>query len=131
MFPASKFHYSIELEYSVTSEDIWFLTAEYEDNRLMIREILLNNYNDVEEIEKICRRIIETDSNAERIYKEYLEEGKDINWFYLLEKLVDDSRETVASLYEFCEEWPSRNAEYEMSFCEEKDLQVYLVSISV
>ena len=41
LFPASKFRYSITLEYSVTLEDTPYLTAVYEDSKLMMRDSCL------------------------------------------------------------------------------------------
>lgn len=130
LFPASRFRYSIILEYSASMVDTPYLTVVYEDNKLMMRDSYLYGSTDEEKISKICRKMIETDSEAREKYERFLEdEGceEDINWFFLLEELVDDPYETMASLYSYHKVCPSRNKEYENSFFKEGDLQEYLV----
>lgn len=133
LFPASKFHYSIELEYSVTSEGTQYITAMYDDKTLKIREAILNSDLNEEKIVKICRKLLKTDPNAKRKYDQYceefdIEEEKDIDWSELLNQLVENPEETVASLYKFRKKSPARNVKYEKSFFEDGDLQIYLVS---
>lgn len=130
LFPDSQFHYSIILEYSVTSDDTPYLTAVYEENKLMMRDSYLYGSGDEEKIAEICRKMIETDSEAREKYEQFLEDAdceEDINWFFLLDELVDDSYETMASLYDYRKVLPSRNKEYESSFFKDDDLQEYLV----
>ena len=130
LFPASKFRYSIVLEYSVTSDDTPYLTAVYENNKLMMRDSCLYGSGDKEKIAEICRKMTETDSEARETYEQFLEDAgseEDIDWFYLLDKLADDSYETMASLYDFRKARPSRNKKYERSFFADGDLQEYLV----
>ena len=131
LFPSSQFRYSIITEYSVSMNDTPYLTAVYEDNKLMIRNSYLYSENDEEKIADICRKLIETDPKAKETYEEYLEdsglEEDEVSWSFLLDELDDDSYETMASLYEFCRTMPSRNEKYEKSFFEEGDLQVHLV----
>ena len=64
LFPASRFRYSIVLEYSVSLEDTPYLTAVYEGNKLMMRDSKLYGCGDEEKIAEICRKIIETDPEA-------------------------------------------------------------------
>ncbi len=130
LFPDSQFRYSIILEYSVTSEDTPYLTVVYEKNKLMMRDSYLYGSSDKEKIAEICRKIIETDSEAREKYEQFLEEEgseEDSNWLILLNELVDDPYETMASLYDYRETLPSRNKEYESSFFTDGDLQEYLV----
>lgn len=133
LFPASRFRYSIELEYSVTSEGTQYITAVYDDKTLKIREAILNNDYDEDKIEKICRKQLKTDPDAKRNYDQYceefdIEEEKDIDWFELLDQLVDNPEETMASLYKFKKRTPSRNTKYEKSFFNDGDLHEYLIS---
>ena len=132
LFPASRFRYSIELEYSVTIEDTPYLTVVYEDNKLMMRDSYLYDYQNEEKIAEICRKMIETDPEARKKYEQFLqdagnEEDDDIDWFFLLDSLVDDSHEMMASLYDYRRALPLRNKEYENSFFPDGDLQEYLV----
>jgi len=130
LFPASKFSYSIILEYSVTLDDTPYLTAVYEDSKLMMRDSRLYGSGDKEKIAEICRKMIGTDSKAREKYEQALEEAgceEDINWFFLLDGLVNDPYEMMASLYEYRKVPPSRNTEYENSFFTDGDLQEYLV----
>ena len=105
----------------------------YDDKTLKIREAILNSDFDEEKIEKICRKLLKTDPDAKRKYDQYcedydIEEEDDIDWSELLEQLVENPEETMASLYKFRKKAPARNAKYEKSFFEEGDIQVYLVS---
>ena len=132
LFPASRFRYSIVLEYSVSLEDTPYLTAVYEGNKLMMRDSKLYGRGDEEKIAEICRKMIETDSEAREKYEQYrkdsdLDEDDYVSWFSLLSELIDDSYETMASLYDYRIIHPARNKKYERSFFKEGDLQEYLV----
>lgn len=132
LFPASRFRYSIVLEYSVSLEDTPYLTAVYEGNKLMMRDSKLYGCGDEEKIAEICRKIIETDPEAREKYEQYLKDsGLDeddyVSSFSLLGELIDDSYETMASLYDYRIVLPARNKKYEGSFFKEGDLQEYLV----
>lgn len=130
LFPASRFRYSIVLEYSVSSDDTPYLTAIYEDNKLMMRDAYLYSDKDEDKIAEVCKEMIETDPEAREKYKQVLEDAgckEDVNWFSLLDKLVDDSYETMASFYDYRIAHPGRDDEYERSFFADGDLQEYLV----
>ena len=132
LFPASKFRYSIVLYDSVTLVDTPYLTAIYEGNKLMMRDSKLYGRGDEEKIAEICRKLIETDSEAREKYEQYredadLDEDDYVSWFSLLSELIDDSYETMASLYDYRIVLPARNKKYEGSFFKEGDLQEYLV----
>ena len=132
LFPASRFRYSIVLEYSVSLEDTSYLTAVYEGNKLMMRDSKLYGCGDEEKIAEICRKIIETDPEAREKYEQYLkdsdlDEDDYVSSFSLLGELIDDSYETMASLYDYRIIHPARNKKYERSFFKEGDLQEYLV----
>ena len=132
LFPASRFRYSIVLEYSVSLEDTPYLTAVYEGNKLMMRDSKLYGCGDEEKIAEICRKIIETDPEAREKYEQYLkdsdlDEDDYVSSFSLLGELIDDSYETMASLYDYRIVLPARNKKYEGSFFKEGDLQEYLV----
>lgn len=132
LFPASRFRYSIVLEYSVSLEDTPYLTAVYEGNKLMMRDSKLYGCGDEEKIAEICRKIIETDPEAREKYEQYLkdsdlDEDDYVSSFSLLGELIDDSYETMASLYDYRIIHPARNKKYERSFFKEGDLQEYLV----
>lgn len=132
LFPASRFRYSIVLEYSVSLEDTPYLTAVYEGNKLMMRASKLYGCGDEEKIAEICRKIIETDPEAREKYEQYLkdsdlDEDDYVSSFSLLGELIDDSYETMASLYDYRIIHPARNKKYERSFFKEGDLQEYLV----
>ncbi len=127
LFPASRFRYSIILKYSVSLDDTPYLTAVYEDNKLMMRDSYLYGSGDEERIAEICRKMIETDSVARKKYEQYLEDEDEVNWFFLLENLADDPYETMASLYRYRQVLPLRNKKYERSFFMDGDLQEYLV----
>lgn len=132
LFPASRFRYSIVLEYSVSLEDTPYLTAVYEGNKLMMRDSKLYGCGDEEKIAEICRKIIETDPEAREKYEQYLkdsdlDEDDYVSSFSLLGELIDDSYETMASLYDYRIIHPARNKKYEGSFFKEGDLQEYLV----
>ena len=132
LFPASRFRYSIVLEYSVSLEDTPYLTAIYEGNKLMMRDSKLYGCGDEEKIAEICRKIIETDPEAREKYEQYLkdsdlDEDDYVSSFSLLGELIDDSYETMASLYDYRIIHPARNKKYERSFFKEGDLQEYLV----
>ena len=131
LFPASRFRYSIITEYSVTMEDTPYLTAVYEDNKLMMRDSYLYSDRDDEKIADYCRNLIETNPEAKGKYEEYLEdsglEEDEVSWSILIDQLVDDPAEIMASFYKFQSAKPSRNKKYESSFFEEGDLQAYLV----
>ena len=132
LFPASRFRYSIVLEYSVSLEDTPYLTAIYEGNKLMMRDSKLYGRGDEEKIAEICRKIIETDPEAREKYEQYLkdsdlDEDDYVSSFSLLGELIDDSYETMASLYDYRIIHPARNKKYERSFFKEGDLQEYLV----
>ena len=75
LFPASRFRYSIVLEYSVSLEDTPYLTAIYEGNKLMMRDAYLYSDKDEDKIAEICRKIIETDSEAREKYEQYREDA--------------------------------------------------------
>ncbi len=133
LFPASKFSYSIKLEYSVTIEDTPYITATYDNNDLMIRKSYLYSDNDSDKIERICRELIDKDPAAKEKYEQYceeydIEEEEDTDWFELLNELVDNPDKIMASLYKYRKMIPSRNTKYEKSFFEDGDLQEYLVS---
>ena len=132
LFPASRFRYSIVLEYSVSLEDTPYLTAVYEGNKLMMRDSKLYGCGDEEKIAEICRKIIETDPEAREKYEQYLkdsdlDEDDYVSSFSLLGELIDDSYETMASLYDYRIIHLARNKKYERSFFKEGDLQEYLV----
>ena len=132
LFPASRFRYSIVLEYSVSLEDTPYLTAIYEGNKLMMRDAYLYSDKDEDKIAEICRKLIETDSEAREKYEQYredadLDEDDYVSWFRLLGELIDDSHETMASLYHYRIVLPARNKKYEESFFKDGDLQEYLV----
>ena len=83
----------------------------------------------------LCRELIEQDEDARGKYEEYLEDEDlvdhpdSVDWFNLLEELTGtDGKERVDSSYEFEETLPSRNLEYEESFFDKEDLQIYLIS---
>ena len=72
-------------------------------------------------IAELCKKMIETDPEAREEYGQYLkdtasEDDEDVDWLLLLEELVDDPYETMASLYDYRIELPSRNKKYERSF---------------
>ena len=50
LFPASRFRYSIILEYSASMVDTPYLTVVYEDNNLMMRDSYLYDYQNEEKI---------------------------------------------------------------------------------
>lgn len=132
LFPASRFRYSIVLEYSVSLEDTPYLTAIYEGNKLMMRDAYLYSDKDEDKIAEICRKLIETDPEAREKYEQHredsdLDEDDYVSWFSLLSELIDDSYETMASLYDYRIVLPARNKKYEGSFFKEGDLQEYLV----
>lgn len=132
LFPASRFRYSIVLEYSVSLEDTPYLTAIYEGNKLMMRDAYLYSDKDEDKIAEICRKLIETDPEAREKYEQHredsdLDEDDYVSWFSLLSELIDDSYETMASLYDYRIIHPARNKKYERSFFKEGDLQEYLV----
>ena len=132
LFPASRFRYSIVLEYSVSLEDTPYLTAIYEGNKLMMRDAYLYSDKDEDKIAEICRKLIETDPEAREKYEQHredsdLDEDDYVSWFSLLSELIDDSHETMASLYDYRIIHPARNKKYEGSFFKEGDLQEYLV----
>ncbi len=132
LFPASRFRYSIVLEYSVSLEDTPYLTAIYEGNKLMMRDAYLYSDKDEDKIAEICRKLIETDPEAREKYEQHredsdLDEDDYVSWFSLLSELIDDSYETMASLYDYRIIHPARNKKYEGSFFKEGDLQEYLV----
>ena len=87
LFPASRFRYSIVLEYSVILEDTPYLTAVYENNELMMRDSVLYNYGDKEKIAEICKKMIEIDPEAREKYEQYLkgtasEDYEDVDWLF-------------------------------------------------
>ena len=97
-----------------------------------MRDSVLYNYGDKEKIAELCKKMIETDPEAREEYGQYLkdtasEDDEDVDWLLLLEELVDDPYETMASLYDYRIELPSRNKKYERSFFEDGDIQEYLV----
>ena len=129
LFPASKFQYSVEVEYSVSINDTPYLTAVFEGDTLMIRESYLYSTvsSNIKKIKAICMNMIKTDPDAKAKYDSYreeedLEEDEEIDWNFLLSELVDDPTETMASLYKFKKKLPSRNTKYEKSFFSEGDL---------
>lgn len=130
LFPAAKFRYSIILGYSVTLCDTPYLNAVYEDHKLMMRDSRLYCSDDEEKIAEICKKMIGADSEARKKYEQFVNDAgdeADIDWLFLLDELVDDSYEEMASLYDYCKVLPSRNKKYERSFFEDGDLQEYLV----
>lgn len=127
LFPASEFDYSLTAWYSVTNDDTPFIKALYKDNKLLIKE---GYYYNEEDIEKICRSIMEEDPDVKAEYEEMLDED-DLSWFEMFDELVDDQEERMESLYEYREVLPSRDTEYEKTFLKDCDLLVYLVSEEV
>jgi len=98
----------------------------------MIRDAYLYSDKDEDKIAEICRKLIETDPEAREKYEQHredsdLDEDDYVSWFSLLSELIDDSYETMASLYDYRIVLPARNKKYEGSFFKEGDLQEYLV----
>ena len=131
LFPDSRFHYSLSLEYSVSLNDTPYLTAVYEDKKLMMRDAYLYCDRDDERLDEICRKMVETDTKVREKFEKILEENdleeEHVDWSIILGELVDDPYEIMASLYDYHRVRPSRNHEYESSFFKDGDLQEYLV----
>ena len=136
LFPASRFRYTIEREYSNCLSDSDYLTAVFEDNILMIRSAYLYPLDEEveEEIKRFCREKVNADPEAKARLEKYKNErgiDGDIDWddwYSILYYTVDDPKELMASYYNFERKLPARNKEYERSFFLEGDLQEYLVS---
>ena len=131
LFPNSRFRFDATAEYENCSDDSPYYTAIYEDHTLKIREAYLYPSNMDEEIKSLCLKLLKADPDAEEKVESHREEyglGEEEEnvWYDLLDDLVDNREEIVASLYEFYEVPPAIDEEYIKSFFDGDDLLAYL-----